>query len=95
MRRSPVTLAISFIAALCAVGAYYGSSLAIDDGAGPRRPAEVGRFQAAGGDQNEIWLVDTKTGECWRAHTLGDKRTWEQLVPPLPVHPPKAKPDKI
>lgn len=60
-----------------------------------RKPSEVGRYQSAGGDQNEVWLVDTTTGECWRAHTLGENRRWEQLVPPLPVDPPKARPDKL
>jgi hypothetical protein len=61
----------------------------------PRPAAEIGRYQSAGGDQNEVWLVDTTTGECWRAHTLGENRKWERLVPPLPVDPPEAKPDQL
>jgi hypothetical protein len=66
-----------------------------ESGKAGRPPGEVGRYQGAGGDQNEVWLIDTTTGECWRAHTRGDARQWEQLVPPLPANPERAKSDKL
>ena len=92
--RPAITAFIVLVVATLAV-THLGSTMAEGDTESARPPSEVGRYQAAGGDQNEVWLIDTTTGECWRAHTRGAKRAWEQLVPPLPAKPPKAPPDNL